>query len=228
MRQILTIVLLIYFSNLFGQFALVADKDRFVNVREKGVKNSKILDQLQNGHLIYCFENNGNWTNIDYDKNGKEGSGYVYKDRYQWISDFPEIPISNNSNSTVTFKKDTIEISISQSKFDRKKHTFQYVKGYPTQIDLIDNKPYWGMDGGMPTTQFEKVIIKIGQKTIELPKKSLQGLYQPDFHGAQVNYDAKNQIIYIQTANSDGAGSYLAIWKVEKGIYKDRLIAYGF
>jgi len=28
--------------------------------------------------------------------------------------------------------------------------------------------------------------------------------------------------------NSDGAGSYLVIWRIEKGTYKDRLVAYGF
>lgn len=102
------------------------------------------------------------------------------------------------------------------------------MKDNPTQIDLIDNKQYWGMDGGMPTTQFEKIIIKIGQKTILLPKTAIEGLYQPSFHNVEVNYDNENEIIYIQTVNSDGAGSYLAIWKVENGIYKDRLIAYGF
>ena len=28
--------------------------------------------------------------------------------------------------------------------------------------------------------------------------------------------------------NSDGAGSYEVIWKIEKGVYKERYIAYGF
>ena len=84
------------------------------------------------------------------------------------------------------------------------------------------------MDGGMPTTQFEKIIIKIGQKSITLPNSALTGLYEPNIHSAKVNYDKVTDTFYIQTMNSDGAGSYFVIWKIENGVYKDRLIAYGF
>jgi hypothetical protein len=28
--------------------------------------------------------------------------------------------------------------------------------------------------------------------------------------------------------NGDGAGAYYVIWKIVNGVYKDRLIAYGF
>ncbi|MBO6185103.1 MAG: hypothetical protein J6O88_10545 [Chryseobacterium sp.] len=204
------------------------DKDSLLNVREDGKTNSKVVDRLQNGHLIYCFEDKGNWTNIDYTKNNKELNGYVYKDRYKLISYFPALTISKKTEASITLKKDSLQVIITQSNFDKKKHKFNYVKDYPNQIELIDNKQYWGMDGGMPTTQFEKIIIKIGQKTISLPQTAIEGLYQPSFHNVEVNYDNENEIIYIQTLNSDGAGSYLAIWKVENGIYKDRLIAYGF
>jgi hypothetical protein len=45
---------------------------------------------------------------------------------------------------------------------------------------------------------------------------------------AEVYFDKASDIFYIQTMNSDGAGGYEVIWKVEKGIYKERLVAYGF
>jgi hypothetical protein len=93
---------------------------------------------------------------------------------------------------------------------------------------LIDNKKYWGMDGGMPTTQFEKITIKIGQRLITLPKYALEGLYEPNIYSAAANYDNTSDTFYIRTSNSDGAGSYEVIWKVEKGVYKNRLVAYGF
>jgi hypothetical protein len=80
----------------------------------------------------------------------------------------------------------------------------------------------------MPTTQFNKIEIKIGQKIILLPKTALEGLYEPNIYNAEVNYDKLNDTFYIQTMNSDGAGSYLVIWKAAKGVYKERLIAYGF
>jgi hypothetical protein len=227
-KHLLTLLFLLYFSYSFAQFAIVTDKDTFVNIREGGTTNNKVLDKLENGSLIFCFENKGNWTNIDYEKNGKTCHGYVYKDRYRLVSDFPAFSVSKKSENSITLKLDSLEVCISQSEFDKKEHTFKYVKGNATQIELIDDKHYWGMDGGMPNTQFEKISVKIGQKTIILPKKALEGLYQPNIHKVEVNYDKSNEIIYIQTMNSDGAGSYEVIWKIEKGIYKDRLIAYGF
>ena len=228
MKQTLTFILIFCSTISFGQFAFVNDKDSLLNVREDGTMNSKVVDRLQNGHLIYCFEDKGNWTNIDYTKNNKELNGYVYKGRYKLISNFPSLKISKKSETSITLKKDTFQVTITQNNFDKRKHTFKYVKDYPTQIEFIDNKKYWGMDGGMPRTQFEKIIIKVGQKIITLPKSALTGLYEPSIYSTEVNYDKETDTFYIQTMNSDGAGSYFVIWKVEKGIYKDRLIAYGF
>jgi hypothetical protein len=219
---------LLFFSFSFGQFAIVNDKDSLLNVREDGLQSSKVIDKLQNGHLIYCFENKGNWTNVDYTKKGQELNGYVYKDRYKLVSNFPALIISKKTETSVTLKKDTIEVTIIQSSFDKKKHKFKYIKEYPDQLELIDNKKYWGKDGGMPSTQFEKIIIKVGLKIITLPKYALEGLYEPSIYNAEVNYDKTNDTFYIQTMNSDGAGSYEVVWKVEKGAYKDRLVAYGF
>ena len=228
MKQILTFIHLLCCSFSFGQFAIVNDKESVLNVREDGQTSSKVVDKLQNGHLIYCFENKGNWTNIDYVKKGKELNGYIYKDRYKLVSNFPALTVSKKTATSITLKKATIEVTITQSKFDKKEHKFKYIKEYPGQLQLIDNKQYWGRDGGMPTTQFESVVIKVGQKTIKLPKIALEGLYEPSIYSAEVNYDKANDTFYIQTMNSDGAGSYEVIWKVEKGVYKHRLVAYGF
>jgi hypothetical protein len=228
MKQFLTSIFLLCCSGSFAQFAIVNDKDSFVNVREDGQQNSKITDKLPNGYLIYCYEHKANWTNIDYTKKGNELNGYLYKDRYKLISGFPALPVFKKTSTSVSLKKDTVEVIITQSKFDQKKHSFKYYKDNSTQIVLIDNKQYWGRDGGMPTTQFEKIIIKVGDKTIMFPKAALQGLFEPAIYSAEVNYDIANDTFYIQTINSDGAGSYLVVWKVEKGVYKDRLVAYGF
>jgi hypothetical protein len=228
MKQFITYLFLFCFSNLFGQFAIVNDNDSLLNVREDGQQNSKVVDKLQNGHLIYCFENKGNWTNIDYAKNGKELNGYIYKDRYKLISSFKTIPRTLNKENIVIFKSDSIQVTVTKSSFDKKKHKFKYVKEYPKQIELIDNKKYWGTDGEIPNEQFDKITIKIGQKIIELPKKSIESLYEPNIQSVKVYYDKSRNTYYIQSMNSDGAGSYFAIWKIDNDKYSDRLIAYGF
>ncbi len=229
MKHFLTFfILLLCFTFTFGQFAIVNDKDNLLNVREDRNLNSKVIDQLPYGYLIYCFENIGNWTNIDYTKKGKELNGYVYKDKYKLVSIFPALTVLKKTANSITLKKDSVEVIITQSKFDRKMHKYKFVKEYPDHIELIDNKKYWGMDGGMPTTQFDKIMIKVGHKIITLPKHALAGLYEPSIYSAEVNYQKSSDTFYIQTINSDGAGSYLVIWKIEKGFYKDRLVAYGF
>lgn len=228
MKHFLTVIFLFCYSFSFGQFAIVNDKDSLLNVRAEGQQNSKVVDRLPNGHLIYCFENKGNWTNIDYTIRGKELNAYVYKDRYKLVSSFPALKIFKKTANSITLKLDTVETTITRCKFDPKKHKFKYIKEYPDQIELIDNKKYWGTDGAMPTSEFERITIKFGQRVITLPKSALEGLYEPSIYSVEVNYDQTNDTFYIQTMNSDGAGSYLVIWEVEKGVFKNRLVAYGF
>lgn len=228
MKMFICFFLLLSYSYSNAQFAIVSDKDGSVNVRQDANAISKITSSLQNGHLIYCLEQKGNWTNIDYTSKGKELNGYVYKDRYQLIDHFPAIPVITKNKTSVILKNDSIEISISQSRFEKNKHHFTYNKNAPGQIELIDNKKYWGTDGGMPSTQFEKIIISIGTKKITLPKQAFAGLYEPSIYSATAFYDQQTNILFISTMNSDGAGAYEVVWKIENGIYQDRLIAYGF
>jgi hypothetical protein len=224
-----SLFLALFFSTFsYGQFAIISDKDGSVNVREDGHSNSKIIDSLQNGHLIYCFENTDNWTNIDYSKKNKELNGYVYYDRYKLVSSFLTIPVVTRNETSVKLKKDSIEITLSLSRFEKSKHKFKYFKETPDQIELIDDKKYWGKDGGMPTTQFDKIILKIEQKLIILPKQATEGLYEPSLYSVEVYFDKQNNAFYIQTMNSDGAGYYEVIWKIKNSIYEDRLVAYGF
>ncbi len=220
--------LLFFCSHSFAQFAIVTDKDGSTNVRLDANASSKINSVLQNGHLIYCLERKGNWTNIDYTIKGKELNGYVYKDRYQLIDQFSAIPITTKSKASVVLKKDSIQVTIIQGSFNKNKHSFKYYKEAPGQIELIDNKKYWGTDGEMPATQYETIEVAIGTKKIVLPRQATTALYEPNIFSATVYYDQQTNSIYISTMNSDGAGAYEVVWKIENGIYKDRLIAYGF
>ena len=222
-------IALLFVSTIsYAQFAIISDKDGFVNVRNGGNPNSKVTDSLQNGHLVYCLESKGNWTNIDYTKNGKELNGYVYKDRYKLVNGFLTIHVVTESETSVRLKRDSVEIIVTQTKFDKSRHKFKYFKDAPEYIELIDNKKYWGTDGEMPKTQFDKIMLKIGRKSIILPTRATESLYESSLESAEVYYDKEGDAFYITTMNSDGAGYYEVIWEVKKGVYKDRLIVYGF
>ena len=61
-----------------------------------------------------------------------------------------------------------------------------------------------------------------------MPKKSIQNLYEPNLEYTSVNYNEKKNIVYIQSRNSDGAGSYAVIWIIEKGKLQNRFISIPF
>ena len=228
MKIFFTQCLTIIVSFSFAQFAIVYDKDSFCNVRSFAGKDNNIIDKLKNGYIVYCFQNETNWTDIDYSKNGKALNGQVYKDRVIFISSYLTVPVLTKNNAKIILKKDSIKIVLTEQKFDKSKHRFSFYKEAKTQIELVDNKKYWGKDGGVPASEYKSIEVTIGQRKILLPKKAFENLYEPSLYNTQVNYDKTNDIIYIQSMNSDGAGSYEVIWKIDKGVYKDRFIAYGF
>lgn len=228
MKYALIFFIILLSLSTYAQFGIIADKDGYVNVRTGKEAGSKITDTLKNGHLIFCFENEGNWTNIDYSRNDKKLNGFVYKDRYTLISSYQLVPIVKNDPDAVTLSKDSIAITVTLKAFDKQKHRYRYFKEGKDQIELIDNKKYWGTDGGMPAVEYSSIVIKTGRKIFQLPEQALNNLFEPNLYNTEVNFDAENNILYIQSMNSDGAGAYHVIWKVKNGIYKERYIAYGF
>ena len=229
-KATLTILNLLFFVFLYGQdFGIISDKDGFANIRENPNIHSKIIDKLSNGHLVSVFSGEGNWLNIDYSINNQIlKNGNIYKDRVKMVSEFKKVPkISENANNLILADK-KFKIKIALKKFEKNNHSYKYVKDNPDQILLIDKRQYFGKDGGIPTIEYQKIEMEIGNEIIKLPKVALHNLYEPNLHSTEANYDEKNKILYISAMNSDGAGGYLVIWKIENGIYKERFIAYGF
>jgi hypothetical protein len=227
--KIFSILVLLFVTKLsFGQFAIIKDNDGFCNIRSKAELGNTISDKLENGHLVYIMETNGNWLNIDYTKNGNDSNGYVYKDRVKLISDFTQLN-KNSTQNKIQFKNESfLTITIETEKFATKKHSYFYHKENKNQLEKIDNKRFWGTDGGMPTRQYKFVEVIYKGKKLILPKVAIEDLFEPSNESTNVHLDKSDNTIYIETMNSDGAGSYLVIWKVKDGKYLERFIAYGF
>src|SRR5215831_13254846 len=217
-------------SVAYGQFAYISDKDGYVNVRKGAANTERILDTLRNGHLIYCLEKKGNWTSVWYytKKYKEELYGYVYRDRLHLITDYENIPETSREFNKYVLGKDSIKVTVSAKKFDRSKYRFTYNKDANPSILFINGKQYWGTDGEMPKTEYSSIIIQIGARKITLPPSALENLFQPSTYSTLVHIDSSNDVIYIEASNSDGAGAYSVLWRVEKGVYKDRFVAYGW
>lgn len=218
----------LFFSNSYGQFAIVLDKDGYCTIRSTPEAANNIMDTLSSGYLIYAFENKGNWTNINYSIGDKNLYGYIYKDRIQYISEYTDISIQTDNNSEIILNKDSIRIYLALQKFDSSNYKLIFNKEYKDWLTLINNKQFWGTDGGIPNTQYMKIEVQIGTRKLSLPKVSIDDLFEVSLYNTRANYDQTNDVLFIQSLNSDGAGTYEVIWKIEKGKYKERCIVSGF
>ena len=221
----------------FGQFALVQaqieafavinDKDGYVNVRKEKSVHSKVLKKLDNNTLIFVLEYDkayyGNWIHPDYE-------GYIYNDRVKWIHNFPQIAKGIAKGNTIVFEGKEIQVVLSTEKFDKSKHSFKYHKEYRDVIEKIDGKLFWGTDGNMPKREYKSIEVKIRGKQVSIPQSAYNDLYESYLYTEfnSVHYDKDNDILYIVANNGDGAGAYMVCWQIEKGVYKGRKVGIPF
>ncbi|MEZ0128642.1 hypothetical protein AB9T88_02085 [Flavobacterium sp. LBUM151] len=228
MRRIQLLAFLLVFNLCFSQFAIINDVDGYVNVRSSAKTTNNITDKLDNGFIVYYFEPKGNWANIDYKKNTKELNGYIYKNKIKFITDFKEIPLKANQIEKVILDDGLIKIEISETKFLKDKHKLFFFKGNSDQLHKIDDSIFLGTDGDIPKREYKSLEVEINNVKVQIPNDALKNLYNPTLYNSKANYDQINDILYIHSTNSDGAGGYEIIWVIEKKKYKARIEAYGF
>ena len=210
-----------------GAFAVINDKDGYVNVRKEKSVHSKVLKKLDNNTLIFVLEYDkayyGNWIYAD-------NEGYIYNDRVKWIHNFPQIAKGIAKGNTIVFEGKEIQVVLSTEKFDKSKHSFKYHKEYRDVIEKIDGKLFWGTDGNMPKREYKSIEVKIRGKQVPIPKSAYNDLHESSLYIEfnSVHYDKDNDILYIVANNGDGAGSYMVCWQIEKGVYKGRKVGIPF
>ena len=225
------VVLLLLISDIvFAQeeaFAVINDKDGYVNVRKEKSVHSKVLKKLDNNTLIFVLEydkaQEGNWIYAD-------NEGYIYNDRVKWIHNFPQIAKGIAKGNTIVFEGKEIQVVLSTEKFDKSKHSFKYHKEYRDVIEKIDGKLFWGTDGNMPKREYKSIEVKIRGKQVSIPQSAYNDLYESYLYTEfnSVHYDKDNDILYIVANNGDGAGAYMVCWQIEKGVYKGRKVGIPF
>ena len=222
------IVLFLLISDIvFAQeeaFAVINDKDGYVNVREGKSAQSKVLKKLNNKTIVFVYNydkaTDGNWIYTDEE-------GYIYNDRVKWIHKFPIIAKGIAKGNTIVFEGKEIQVVLTSGKFDKSKHSFKYFKDSSTGIEVIDDPALlYGNDGKMPTTEYRSIVINIHGKQVSLPKDAYSDLYEPTFltdHNS-VYYDKESDILYIVANNNYAERPYKVCWQIEKGVYKGRKV----
>ena len=222
------IVLFLLISDIvFAQeeaFAVINDKDGYVNVRKGKSAQSKVLKRLNNKTIVFAYNydrtTDGNWIYTDEE-------GYIYNDRVKWIHKFPIIAKGIAKGNTIVFEGKEIQVVLTSGKFDKSKHSFEYFKDSPTGIEVIDDELPYGTDGKMPTTEYRSIEVNIHGKRVSLPKDAYSDLYEPTFltdHNS-VYYDKESDILYIVANNNYAERPYKVCWQIEKGGYKGRKVS---
>ena len=228
MKHLLILFLLLttnaFAQGPFGDYAVVKDKDGYVNIRAKESVKSKIVGTLPNNTLVYGFfdkeYNPTNWIEVN--------KGYVHQSRLKKISDFRAIKGKVQGNSVVYDDKD-VKVTITKQKFDKTKHKItKKDQGSYDQL-IIDGKEIYGIeiyggDDSLPEDHYKSITVTMKGKNVPIPKSAYDDLYQIFYFNRLIFYDEEAEALYIFANNSDASWAYIVCWQIVKGEYKTRII----
>ena len=212
----------------FGDYAVVKDKDGYVNIRAKESVKSKIVGTLPNNTLVYTLfdtiqDETGeeiffNWIAVD--------KGYVHKSRLKKVQDFPSIGRAKEQGNSITITGKGISVTLIKQPFDKTKHkiTKKDLGGYDQLI--IDGKEIYGGDDSLPQDHYKNITVTINGKNVPIPKSAYDDLYEIGLYTDNnfAYYDKEDDILYIIAYNGDGANAYKVCWQIVKGEYKTRIV----
>ena len=201
-----------------GDYAVVKDKDGYVNIRAKENVKSKIVGTLPNNTLVYGFfdkeYNPTNWIEVD--------KGYVHQSRLKKIFDFRAIEGKVQSNSVVYDDKD-VKVTITKQKFDKTKHKIIIKKHKYYEELIIDGKIPQGA-AFIPENHYKSIIVTMKGKNVSIPKSAYDDLYGIFYLNRSIYYDEEAEALYIYADNGEAGLAYEVCWQIVKGEYKTRII----
>lgn len=196
-----------------AQFAIVNDKDGFVNVREQQNTTSEILTKMKNGSVVAIDQepNKTNWILVNYDK---EAEGYIFHDRLKDVKSFEIVLPNQLTINSVNFETKEYRIEIETEGFNKKKHTITKEEDI---IYAIDGLEFYGTDGMEPLKEIKSFKIYYKGNLVEIPKEFYSNLYNIDIKDFRLTYNLKLNQYYLFGTFGDGAATFDAIWVLENG-----------
>ena len=203
----------------FGDYAVVKDKDGYVNIRAKESVKSKIVGTLPNNTLVYGFfdkeYNPTNWIEV--------GKGYVHQSRLKRIFDFRAIEGKEQGNSVIFDDKD-VKVTITKQKFDKTKHKITKKEHDGWTELIIDGKKIYGGDDSLPQDHYKSITVTMKGKNVPIPKSAYDDLYQIFYFNRLIYYDEEAEALYIFANNGDAGLAYQVCWQIVKDKYITRII----
>ena len=228
MKQLFILFLLLttnaFAQGPFGDYAVVKDKDGYVNIRAKENVKSKIVGTLPNNTLVYGFfdkeYNPTNWIEVD--------KGYVHQSRLKKIFDFRAIEGKVQGNSVVFDDKD-VKVTITKQEFDKTKHKITKKEHDGWTELIIDGKKIYGIeiyggDDSLPQDHYKSITVTMKGKNVPIPKSAYDDLYQIFYFNRLIYYDEEAEALYIFANNGDAGLAYQVCWQIVKDKYITRII----
>ena len=224
MKHLLILFLLLttnaFAQGPFGDYAVVKDKDGYVNIRAKENVKSKIVGTLPNNTLVYGFFdkefNPTNWIEVD--------KGYVHQSRLKKIFDFRAIEGKVQGNSVIFDDKD-VKVTITKQKFDKTKHKItKKGQGSYEQLIIDGKEIIYGWDGSLAQDHYKSITVTMKGKNVPIPKSAYDDLYEIFYFSSSIYYDEEAEALYIFAHNSEASFVYQVCWQIVKGEYKTRII----
>jgi hypothetical protein len=146
-----------------------------------------------------------------------------------------KLPVTAFGSNYIAFDSNHIQVTIRAIPFVIGKHKLQYEGKH---LVRIDNRPYYGDYGKLPTTTISAVKVIFDRDTVTLPTSAFQDLFNPGFtykdaSGSLMSQDAvylsaDKHNLYIYMLNKDDSGSYEVTWIFQDKIYVRRILDWGF
>ena len=206
-----------------GDYAVVKDKDGYVNIRAKENVKSKIVGTLPNNTLVYGFFdkefNPTNWIEVD--------KGYVHQSRLKKISDFRAIEVKVQGNSIIFDDKD-VKVTITKQKFDKTKHKItKKGQGSYEQLIIDGKEIIYGESGSLTQDHYKSITVTMKGKNVPIPKSAyddLHGILYDRYLNRFIYYDEEAEALYIYAVNGEAGLAYQVCWQIVKGEYITRII----
>ena len=203
-----------------GDYAVVKDKDGYVNIRAKENVKSKIVGTLPNNTLVYGFfdkeYNPTNWIEVD--------KGYVHQSRLKKIFDFRAIEGKVQGNSIIFDDKD-VKVTITKQKFDKTKHKItKKGQGSYEQLIIDGKEIIYGESGSLTQDHYKSITVTMKGKNVPIPKSAYDDLYEISYFSSSIYYDEEAEALYIYAVNGEAGLAYQVCWQIVKDKYIPRII----
>lgn len=228
MKKLILLVSFCVFSTAaHADFAVIQDKDGFVNVRKEPDASATIAYKITNEPFYVLHKSkNGFYEILSKNHNGLDESYFIHKSRVQFVKSFSKLTSSYNSTGDSTeLKGFGYLINLSSKPFSKENHNMSFEKNDNFSLAALDGfTKFWGSDGAVPYMEYKVFDIKYLGQSISITNKIKGDLFNPTIKNSKAYFDKLTKKLYLILENGDGAGVYHVVFVIKEGVVIDRLV----